>query len=760
MLKNNRWSISKEEIKFEKIYELMNEKDKQSIIIIEEKIINFLLCYYKNCEEFTLKEIKDLNNFLGLIIKKFIEEKKISFINILLVHFQNIPSSFINIKLKDNIFYVEEIKKFFISILELCSYLKKCKNDDLEKINSLIISIINFLNLFIINTLKLMEWKFYENFYTKIIIDSRILEIFTNLYFDYEFEKEKIIYSLFLITEFKEFDEEIYKCGMLKLFIKLLSSNTYINYLMIQIIINAVERNIKIIKLLINDKMKVINNILENIYTRIKRELYDFTCINLLKLFSYIIEGNCIDFLIFFNKNLGISEVNFLNKLNQIIEYLRSLINIHSVMNILKEKNELFYDFLCILFCVLRNLIELITNPNNKIIFKYVNKNLIENKKNEINAEEDKKMLHLLCFDIINSMNRNSLNNIVDYTILFEKIIKETHKMNDKNIHNNYLYVKYFESLFYISFNNEIVSKETLKESFIINIENNFYKINKNIECENVQMREVYNLLKLYYFGIINIFVKNNLKSEIILPFINYIISEELKRKIFLLQNELYYMVFLQFLNMIIINNLYEFRKFIENNLLEDLLKIFKKSSFHFKNMILKILLQWIEKKVILEEITNYIKKNKMIFHILLEFWKEIQNRINEIINPNLEVNKFNDIRFIIHYILKRLTNNFTINLNYFLKNGEFSYDFRCIMIFEEKSVLDIYNSIKEQILTKELFILESDILILDDKIKKCREKIEKIENNFHIILDLNKKKNRNDLENFYSYIRKQHKQV
>ncbi|CRG96487.1 conserved Plasmodium protein, unknown function [Plasmodium gallinaceum] len=759
MIKNDECSILGEVINFENIYELMNVEEKNTLVILEEKINNFLLGYYKNFERLTIRELEELNNFLNIIIKKFIEEKRTLLVNILLIHFQNIPSSFINVKLKDNIFYIEEIKKFFLSILDLSSYLKKCKNDNSEKINSLITSIINFLNLFLVDTLKLIGSNVYKDFYIRIIIDSRILEIFNNLYFDQELENEKIIHSLLLLTEFKEFDDEICKCDIIKLFINLLSTNIYTNYLIIQIIINVVNRNIKIIKLLIHDEIELINNILEKIYISIKRECYDFTCINLLKLFSYIIEGNCFDKLIFFDEHyyLNNSGIIFFSTLYNIIEHIRSLIKFHNIMNILEEKNELFYDFICILFCVLRNLIELIINPHKKIIFRSINENSDENKKYKVNVEKEKKMLHLLCFDIINGVNSSSLTEIIDCTTLTEKIIKKIQNMKDKNMHNKYLYVKYLESLFYISLNNERVSKETLKENFIINIEENFYKINKDTKHKNLKNLELDNLLKLYYFGIINIFVKNNLTSEIILPFVNYVILEELKRKNFLLQNELYYLVFLQFLNIIIINNLYEFRKFIENDLLEDLLKIFKISSFHLKIMILKILIQWVEKKVILEEIKNYLNKNKMIFKVLLEFWKEIQNMNNGIRNLNLEINELNNIRSIIYYIFKILTNNFTKGLNYFSKNEEFLYYFRCIMIFEEKSILDIYNSIMNQTNTKELVVLENDKLILNGKIEKCKAKIENIEKKFHIIINLKDKKNINNLENFYNYVRGQH---
>lgn len=213
----------------------------------------------------------------------------------------------------------------------------------------------------------------------------------------------------------------------------------------------------------------------------------------------------------------------------------------------------------------------------------------------------EKKSLHLVCVDILKEIGIYYFNgHLEDKTKMVNEIIKSIMiKMEEANNNNNnnnedqdiYIYSKHLEVVFYVSFNNEELIKMCFTKKFILLVHDNYCKLDKNENLKNVKKKQVRNLLKTYYFGILYLYIKNDIKSEEnktnpISSYIYYVINKELKEKEFMLQNELYYLIFLKFLNMSLLNNLYNFKLFLKNNTLDNLLRIFKRSNLKMKTVV------------------------------------------------------------------------------------------------------------------------------------------------------------------------------
>ncbi|SBS92103.1 conserved Plasmodium protein, unknown function [Plasmodium ovale curtisi] len=789
-----------------------------------EKICKFLLHFYRTRVIFTYDEIEDLNSFLKLIISKFKEEENTSFFEeILLIHFENVSNSFVNAKLKDNKFYVDHVRNYFLFLFDLGFYFKKRTGREhfqklgFAKTHCLLVSLVKHLKQFLVDTLRLVESSYNGELQCKLISEGRILETLGGLHAQNEVADKDITHCFLLLTQYKEFDQDVIKCGIMKRFTSMLLHNeTTIKHSYIsQMVINIVMRNGKSMNMLINNsELEYVNRVLEIIYEKIKRECYDLTCINLLKLLYYVLQSENSSVAYFLRnckkkKLLHGQEILFFNNINEIIAHTELVIKSENVCDKGEERNELFRDFLCVLLCVLRCMLDVVFSSSNDATFESVsNGNSLEKKKNEKElkkegemneAEEEvkkdctnlvknavnlslqclarnccplpgeKKMLHLLCFDVISgidnrcfSIHEGEKKKIINLMIAYLVTEKTTVAVNEtksenKEDGNNYLFAKHFEVLLYISLNNEKLCKECFKNEFILQIEKNYYELDKNGKLTNVKRKEVTNLLKLCYLGIIYIFIKINLEDKeknFLRPFVQHVILKELKEKSYLLQNELYYLTFLQFLNMSLLNNLYSLKKFLEEDSLSDLLKIFRSSTIPFKYLILTTLLQWMERKEFLGLIKIYVKRNKLLLNVLLGFWKEVQmDNIRGDTHLRDESATLNDVKYVIHHMCRILTNDFTKHLHFFSETSTSLRSFMDIMTFEEKCILNVYLKIREEVESNQFEVLESDKNILTNKIKTCTEKIEHMEKRLRIAKDANYKKNANELESYYAYV-------
>ncbi|SBT35834.1 conserved Plasmodium protein, unknown function [Plasmodium ovale wallikeri] len=782
-----------------------------------EKICNFLLHFYRTRVIFTYDEIEDLNNFLKLIISKFKEDENTSFFEeILLTHFENVSNSFVNSKLKDNKFYVDHVRNYFLFLFDLGLYFKKRTGREqfqklgFAKTHCLLVPLVKHLKQFLVDTLRLVESSYNGELHCKLISEGRILETLTGLHAQNEVADKDITHCFLLLTQHKEFDQDVIKCGIMKCFTSMLLHNeTTVKHSYIsQMVINIVMRNGKSMNMLINNsELEYVNRVLEILYEKIKRECYDLNCINLLKLLYYVLQSENSSVAYFLRncekkKLLHGQEILFFNNVNEIIAHTELVIKSENVCDKGEERNELFRDFLCVLLCVLRCMLDLVFSSSNGPTFESVsNGNSLEKKKNEKElkkegemneAEEEvkkeyinlvnnavnlslqflarncyplpgeKKMLHLLCFDVISGTcnsfftileeeKKKIINLMISHLVTQKATVAVNEgKSEDKEDCNNYLFAKHFEVLLYISLNNEKLCKECFKNEFILQVEKNYYELDKNGKLTNVKRKEVTNLLKLCYLGIIYIFIKINLEDKeknFLRPFVQHVILKELKEKSYLLQNELYYLTFLQFLNMSLLNNLYSLKKFLEEDSLSDLLKIFRSSTIPFKYL-------WMERKEFLGLIKIYVKRNKLLLNVLLGFWKEVHmDNIRGDTHLRDESATLNDVKYVIHHICRILTNDFTKYLHLFSETSSSLRSFTDIMTFEEKCILNVYLKIREEAESNQFDVLETDKNILTNKIKTCTEKVEHMEKRLRIAKDANYKKNANELESYYAYV-------
>ncbi|VWU50594.1 conserved protein, unknown function, partial [Hepatocystis sp. ex Piliocolobus tephrosceles] len=637
----------------------------------KEKIITFLLQFYKTRQRFNYNELEDVNIFLNLIINKFKKNESLFFQNLLLTHFEHATNQFISFKIKEKYTnYIDNIKQYFFLIFDLGLYIvnrKKNEKNNLvnpSNIDLLLIYMIKYLKLFLVHALNQIKANYFDELYCTVIIESEIINTLTSIFGQNEKVDNNIIHCFVLLTEYKKFSEAIIKCNIVKKLTEellLMPHNEKSNikhHLITQIIMNMVIINQKNAKLLINkNENEYINNILKKLYEKIKNKQYDLTSIDLLKIFFYFIQSGSSNnsiYLLLKNSNNGIKQnllivhenILFFDNVNKIIEYLSSdVIKSDNINKINDKQNDLFCEFLSFLFFVLRYMLDVIFSSSNDIklkpffyehsikIKKKSKKNMNEHVKNLTNNilnfclnfliqnnssfQDEKKILHLLCFNIIIYINSNHFITFTEFekktcslmveraTIALNTInivnLKEEHTVTKNGAHttvknvehtavknDNYLYINYFELLYYISINKEEICKECFDENFILLIEKIYYQIHSDANIENVNEKETHILLKLYFIGIIYTFIKINYvqlknKSESMFSFIHYIIKKELKNKSFLLENEIYFLTFLKLLNISLMNNIIHLNIFFEKDYLKDLLKIIQSSNTRIK---------------------------------------------------------------------------------------------------------------------------------------------------------------------------------
>ncbi|CAD2105130.1 conserved Plasmodium protein, unknown function [Plasmodium vinckei petteri] len=812
---NNVLITQTTEMNFELICDII---EREAIINIADDnkkcIINFLLHFYKTYKCFGYKEITNLNHFLKLIITKFKEESENAFFEkILFIHIENMSNRFINVKLKNDPQYIEQIELYFFSILDLSSYFKNTKTESSfskltnERIQSLVIAIVNHLTNFLVYALRMIESNYYKDLYLMLISKGKIIDSLVNLYLNYDQSDKYIIYILLILSRHKEFDDDIINCGIIDLFNSqiFLNDNDKLNnkhYFFIEIIINIVIRNQKDnIAFLVNkNELDYVNNILEKILIKIKEGSPNLTCISLLKLIFYIIQNKNSYIHLFLlglkKKIIHDQDISFVHNLNNIIDCIE---------NICVFKNEgienfdnFMDDFLCILFCILRTVMKLVLCPFSEInidsciepsgrkenkesesMLKYSISSEVGETKNEciklikniikfsLNflchdipiLDGEKKSLHLVCGDILKEIGiydfsghleekKKIVNEIIE-SIMIK--MEETKNISNEDQHI-YVYSKHLEVVFYVSFNNEELIKMCFTKEFILLVHNNYCKLDKNENLKNIKKKEIRNLLKVYYFGILYLYIKNNLQSEEIKTdpissYIYYVINKELKDKQFMLQNGLYYLIFLKFLSMSLLNNLYNFKLFLKNNTLDNLLRIFKRSTIKMKTVVVQLLFYCIEKDDNLELVKNYTKKNKLLLEVLMGFWIEIQK-------SGLDKKEYMSAKYMIYYICKAVTNNFTKYLKHFYETKAMLSSLKSMIVYEEKCFLDIYLKIKEEIETSQLAVVENDEWLVKEKIKNQIRRIEQVESESAIIQENNYKKEKKELDNYYDYVR------
>ncbi|GAW81199.1 hypothetical protein, conserved [Plasmodium gonderi] len=750
---------------------------------VQEKINHFLLEFYEKNKFFTCTELENINSLLALLISNFKESINEKFYeHILLQHFKNASTSFVKTNIIEEESYVNQTKQYFLCLLDLVIHLKKRKQKEKgDTTNSdesycLIVSIVKYLNAFLVSTLRLIKDNCFPHLYFMIIREGKIIETLRIAYGQNEELDEDIIHSFLLLSERKEFDGDIIKCGILNKFITskiLLQFNgSYKNSLLIQVIINVIVRNLKKVNIFTSkSELQFMNSMLGIVYDKVKKENFDSSCIHMLRLISCIIEecSICIDSLLFsyhIRNGLHIEDNLFFENINKLITHVNCLVQSANFCNNECTKNSPFSDFLCVFFCILQNILQAVLNQDGELhlcgldsserhenlwshesLSRFPNIPWMKFRKNEEMNREAKNMVRNILDLSLNFLDHNS-------SPLHEKVIPIMSHIAIQGTNEereNYLYVKYVEVLFSLCFYNEEVCKEYFTVELIKIIEKHYLELDKNKQCESVKKKEGHNLLKLYYFGILYTFIKINLNNEnvnILLPFVNYIIQHELKKKIFLLENKFFYLLFLKFLNMSLLNNLYDFKKFVQGISFLHFLKI-------ARGLVLNILLQWVERDSSLELIKTHVKKNKQIFHILLEFWVHIQV-VHRKSGTNMLATslKWKNVLYTIHYIFKRLTNGFTDYLNYFSENEDLLNNFKCVMTFQERTVLEIYSGIRQDIEANRMIILEKDRNCLNDKIKTLEEKIEQMEKRLHVASEARYQKNVNALENYYNYVR------
>lgn len=165
---------------------------------------------------------------------------------------------------------------------------------------------------------------------------------------------------------------------------------------------------------------------------------------------------------------------------------------------------------------------------------------------------------------------------------------------NNKNVLSfvNKTYVKNFECLFYLCLYNEKNRIHNISINLIRNIENNIFTIYKYIHICNINTKELLNSLSLYYLVIIFIYIKNNLynkeKIHLLKSFIQFLIIKEIKERIFLFKNELYFLAFIKILNLSICNNLFDFKILLCEKYFDDFIRILEESKLSMQEQVKK----------------------------------------------------------------------------------------------------------------------------------------------------------------------------
>ncbi|KMZ82319.1 hypothetical protein PVIIG_04433 [Plasmodium vivax India VII] len=662
---------------------------------VQEQINHFLFNFYQGRKFFTCIELENLNNLLTLLIRNFKEHTNDKFCSqILLFHFRNASASFVKAKRAEDGLYVKQVRRYFLCLHELVRHLRERQqggerptgglpSGSSEEDPHLVVSIVKYVNLFLVSALRLVERNCLARFYCTIISDGRVAEMLANAYGQNEQADEDIIHSFVLLAERKEFDKDIIKCGIMK---KITTSEALLqrgvsckSSFLIQVVIKIAIRNLKQISVYTSKSdLQFVNSLVEIVHHKITKGEFDLSCADLLRLFSYIIEGG----------RSSADSPTFGHRTGDM--------------------------------------------------------------------SDEKKMLHLLCFDIVNAISSCHCASTTGKKKIAEKMIPLVSRINsnekDAEGQDNYLYLKHVEALFCLCLHNEDVCREFFTEEFVKLVEELYLQIDQREKIENVKKKEEGDLLKLYYFGILYTFAQMSVhnekerekKKKIFLPFVNYVIVNELQKKKFLLENHVYCLLFLRFLNMSLLNNLYDFKKFAQGV-----------SLVHFLKVALNVLLQWVERDPCLKLIKTHLKTNKQIFHILLEIWVLVQAEMaGEKKDALAASSKWENVLYTIHHIFKRLTNGFTKYLSYFSEHEDLLSNFKRVMTFEEKSVLEIYSQMCADVEANRLEILEKDKNYLNGKAKSCAEKIEQMEKRLQVTTEESYRKNVDELENYYNYVR------
>ncbi|GAB66709.1 hypothetical protein PCYB_094930 [Plasmodium cynomolgi strain B] len=844
-------SSTSREVTFNQICELVwGEKVKGIPEHVQEQIIHFLFKFYETRKFFTCIELESLNNLLTLLIRNFKEHTNDKFCaQILLFHFKNASASFVKAKRAEDGLYVKQVRRYFLCLHELVRHLKErhqegelqsgemrtgemrtgeLQTGELQSSSSeeeprLVVSIVKYLNMFLVSALRLIERNCLARLYCTIISYGRIAEILTNAYGQNEQADEDIIHSFVLLTERKEFDKDIIKCGIINKFTTseaLLQRDVSCkNSFLIQVVIKIAKRNLKQLRIYTSKSdLQFVNSLVEIVHHKITKGDFDQSCADLLRLFSYIIEGgrSSSDFPPFCHHTDDVSDIDevlFFQNMIKLIEHVDCLVRSANLCNRVLEKDDPFGHFLGSFFCALRNVLQVVLNwdesvtstgcedsgsckfigscshsccsSNSLWMFRQTPQMRIEAEKLICNIldlilsflvhcscplPDEKKMLHLLCFDIVNAISSCHCTSTMGKKKIAEKLIPLVSRIhsNEKDAEgqDNYLYLKNVEALFFLCLHNEDVCREYFKEVFIKHVEELYLQIDQREKVENVKKKEECDLLKLYYFGILYTFAQMNINNEkekteqkvkknISLHFVNYVIVNELQNKKFLLENHVFCLLFLRFLNMSLLNNLYDFKKFAQGVYLVHFLKVVRGVDARLKTAALNVLLQWVERDSCLKLIKTHVKTNKQIFHILLEIWVLVQAEMAREKKDALAASaKWENVLCIIHHIFKRLTNGFTKHLSYFSEHEDLLINFKRVMTFEEKSVLEIYSQMCQDVEANRLAILEKDKNCLNRKVKSCEEKIEQMEKMLQVTTEESYQKNVDELENYYNYVR------
>ncbi|ETW42227.1 hypothetical protein PFNF135_03724 [Plasmodium falciparum NF135/5.C10] len=843
---------------FENFLERLNNIKEEDIIIndenTEEMFSSFLITFYKENEgRYTIQEQEYINNLLNILINKIRDNKngRNFFSNLLCIHFKSITPYFINVKLKDNIYYIHLLINYILYVLNLVIYIEK-ENKEL----SLSLSIgrnIYTLTLYIIKNIKQNR---YDNFYLKIIEEGKLIYLLCKICYDkfiisYYIPEDNVVELFFVLIKIKELEKYIIECDIIKYFLSFLLYDPQVikkrKHLIIEIIIHMFLKNISIIKDFIKQNIiDILNNILKSIYNNIKCDHYDYYCINLLKIFYYIIQDKNIvnlennffsypkntSYIIEHEKNNNILIFykyinNIINKINDVIKQNMSCkdsANIH-ILNNNDQLNYHFKYFLSILLCVIKSIITRIFQGKNNIqdspsdddkreevyeeIIKLVNVtfefvvNIIDKQKETSPDEEE--IYELISYDMLICMTKiNSLKyNFFEYfkgklfdfldCITHDEIIQNKYNdkiviysknglLDDNNINRdkiNYLcnnnknvlsfvnktYVKNFECLFYLCLYNEKNRIHNISINLIRNIENNIFTIYKYIHICNINTKELLNSLSLYYLVIIFIYIKNNLynkeKIHLLKSFIQFLIIKEIKERIFLFKNELYFLAFIKILNLSICNNLFDFKILLCEKYFDDFIRILEESKLSMQEQILYFILEWTQIHPILKKLQIYISKNKLIFHVLFKIWKDIEydNKLKNIKVQPEEINVMyrnnnQNVQFILFRIIKMLTKNFTQYIDYIINNKDLFSTYKNIIIYESKTILTIYEQIRDDMNEEHVLLHREEENLLLKFVNLYKEDIKKFERIFENVATFYNKKDNMELQNYYDYLR------
>ncbi|EWC87867.1 hypothetical protein PFNF54_03466 [Plasmodium falciparum NF54] len=222
---------------------------------------------------------------------------------------------------------------------------------------------------------------------------NNLLNILINKIRDNKNGQDNVVELFFVLIKIKELEKYIIECDIIKYFLSFLLYDPQVikkrKHLIIEIIIHMFLKNISIIKDFIKQNIiDILNNILKSIYNNIKCDHYDYYCINLLKIFYYIIQDKNIvnlennffsypkntSYIIEHEKNNNILIFykyinNIINKINDVIKQNMSCkdsANIH-ILNNNDQLNYHFKYFLSILLCVIKSIITRIFQGKNNI---------------------------------------------------------------------------------------------------------------------------------------------------------------------------------------------------------------------------------------------------------------------------------------------------------------------------------------------------------------------------------------------------------